>query len=42
MLGDGGDAGGEAAGEADEHDLDGGGAVVLGGEALGVVGVERA
>ena len=40
VLGDGGDAGGEAADEADEHVLDRGGAEVLRGEALGVVDVE--
>ena len=40
MLGDRGDAGGQAAGQADEDVLDRGGAEVLGGEALGVVGVE--
>ena len=41
LLGDGGDTGGEAAGQRDEHVLDRRGAVVLGGEALGMVGVER-
>ena len=41
LLGDGGDAGGQAAGEAGEHHLDGRDAVVLGGEELRVVGVEH-
>ena len=40
VLGHGGHAGGEAPHEADEHELDGRGAVVLGREALGVVDVE--
>ena len=40
VLGDGGDAGGQAADQADQHDLDRRGAIVLGGEALGVIGVE--
>src|SRR5580700_9437204 len=39
-LGDGGDAGGEAAGEADQHVFDWRGAVVFGREALGVIDVE--
>ena len=39
VLRDGRDAGGEAAGEADEHELDRRGAVVLGREDLRVVGV---
>ena len=40
VLGDGGDAGGEAAGQGDEHVLDGCRPVVLGGEDLRVIGVE--
>src|SRR5580700_1167347 len=38
-LSDRGDPSGQAAGQADQHDLHRGGAVVLGGEALGVVDV---
>src|SRR5260370_37481202 len=38
-LGDRGNAGGQAPGQANQHDLHRGGAVVLGGEALGVVDV---
>src|SRR4051812_19330110 len=41
VLRDGGDAGGQAAREADEDELDRRGAEVLGGEDLRVVGVER-
>ena len=41
VLGDRGDAGGQAAGQADEHVLDRRRAVVLGGEDLGMVDVER-
>ena len=41
VLGDRGDAGGQAAGQTDEHVLDRGGAVVLGSEDLGVIDVER-
>ncbi len=40
MLSDRSDTGGQAAGEADEHELDRRGAVVLGREDLGVVGIE--
>src|SRR5688572_4453543 len=40
ILRDRGDAGGQAAGQADEEVLDGGDGVVLGREDLGVVGVE--
>src|SRR6202043_1546515 len=38
-LGDRGDAGGQAPGQADQHDLHRGSAVVFGGEAFGVVDV---
>src|SRR6516162_3367555 len=41
ILGDGGHARGEAAREPAENHLDGRGTVVLGGEDLGVVGLER-
>ena len=40
VLCDRGDAGGQATDQADEHELDRRGAMVFGGEALGVVGVE--
>ena len=40
MLGDRGDAGGQAPDEADQHELHRRGAVVRGGEAFGVVDVE--
>ena len=40
MLGNRGDTAGQAAGEAHEHIFDGRRALVLGGEDLGVVGIE--
>ena len=41
MLGDRGDAGGQAAREPHQHVFDRRGALVLGGEDLRVIGVER-
>ena len=41
VLGDRGDAGGQAARQPDQHVLDGRRALVLGGEDLGMIGIER-